>query len=74
MKREQISTKEVLKAHSKAKVQLYTQYLTSYLSILGNTNHIKCVHLFDVLCGEGKYADNSEGSALRGLRTILAYQ
>jgi three-Cys-motif partner protein len=29
--------------------------------------------LFDVLCGEGKYEDGSEGSALKSLRTILAY-
>lgn len=44
------------------------------MSILGNTDHIKKIHLFDVLCGEGRYADNAEGSALQGLRTIFAYQ
>lgn len=74
MSKQPTSTKDVLKAHSKAKVELYTQYLSTYLSILGNTPHVSQVHLFDVLCGEGKYADNAEGSALRGLRTVLAYQ
>ena len=68
------STKEILREHSKAKVELYIQYLSNYLSILGNVRHITRVHLFDVLCGEGKYADNAEGSALKALRTILAYQ
>jgi three-Cys-motif partner protein len=66
------STKTILKEHSKAKVKLYTDYLLLYLRILGNT-HVSKIHLFDVLCGEGKYEDGSEGSALKSLRTILAY-
>lgn len=66
------STKNVLKEHSQAKVKLYTDYLLLYLSILGNT-HVSKIHLFDILCGEGKYEDGSEGSALKSLRTILAY-
>ncbi|UOQ78546.1 three-Cys-motif partner protein TcmP [Hymenobacter sp. 5516J-16] len=43
------------------------------MSILGNTPHLERIWLFDVLCGEGKYKDGAEGSALRGLRTVLAY-
>lgn len=67
------STKNVLQNHSKAKVRLYTEYLLLYLHILGNNKYVSRIHLFDVLCGEGKYADGAEGSALRGLRTVVEY-
>ncbi|KUG06370.1 three-Cys-motif partner protein TcmP [Solirubrum puertoriconensis] len=67
-----VSTKKVLQEHSQAKVKLYTEYLRVYLSIMGNTRFSR-IHLYDVLCGEGKYKDGAEGSALKALRTVLSY-
>ncbi|QIL78460.1 three-Cys-motif partner protein TcmP [Hymenobacter sp. HDW8] len=67
------STKDVLQDHSQAKVKLYTGYLSAYLKILGNTPYMDTIHLFDILCGEGRYKDGEEGSALQGLRTIIEY-
>lgn len=56
--------------HSKAKVDLYTEYLAIYLNILGRASNIRKVHIFDLMCGEGIYADGSKGSAITALHKI----
>ena len=50
--------------HSKAKVDLYATYLSIYLSILSRVKHIKEIHIYDLMCGEGIYADESKGSPI----------
>jgi three-Cys-motif partner protein len=56
--------------HSRAKVELYTRYLSIYLNILERAPSVDRVLLFDLLAGEGKYADGSRGSAVAALDVI----
>lgn len=56
--------------HSRAKVDLYRRYLSIYLSILGNTNNTKNIHIFDLFCGEGVYEDGLFGSPIAALDAI----
>lgn len=56
--------------HSEAKVKLYGRYLAIYLNILSRVPAIRRVFLFDLLCGEGKYANEGEGSPLVALEVI----
>jgi len=67
------STRQTLADHSAAKVRVFTYYLGIYLSILGKSRNVEQVHLYDLMCGEGEYADGREGSALKGLREVLRY-
>lgn len=66
------STRQTLASHSAAKVGVFTYYLGIYLNILGMAGMRK-VHIYDLMCGEGQYADGQYGSALVGLRRLLAY-
>ena len=66
------STRQTLASHSVAKVSVFTYYLGTYLNILGMAGMHK-VHIYDLMCGEGQYADGQYGSALTGLRRVLAY-
>ncbi len=59
---------ELLK-HSKAKVELYSTYLESYLAVLTNTQYVDTINIFDLFCGEGLYKNNEQGSPLAGLKT-----
>lgn len=56
--------------HSEAKVDLYRNYLSSYLSILGNVESVRRIQIFDLLCGEGIYANGGKGSPVVALETI----
>ncbi|RTQ52379.1 three-Cys-motif partner protein TcmP [Hymenobacter gummosus] len=67
------STRQILAEHSAAKVNVLTYYLGIYLSILGKVPAIRRVHLFDLMCGEGEYADGRQGSALAGPQQVLRY-
>lgn len=67
------STRQTLADHSAAKVRVFTYYLGIYLNILGKTGSVDSVYLYDLMCGEGEYADGREGSALKGLREVLRY-
>lgn len=66
------STRQTLASHSVAKVSVFTYYLGTYLNIMGMAGKQK-VHIYDLMCGEGQYADGQYGSALTGLRRALAY-
>ncbi len=65
-----VDAKKVMLDHSKAKVELYSTYLSVYLNILGRVNYITKIHLFDLMCGEGIYEDNSKGSPIQAMETI----
>ena len=67
------STRQTLAEHSAAKVRVFTSYLGIYLNILGKTGGVDSVYIYDLMCGEGEYADGREGSALKGLREVLRY-
>ena len=55
-------TKELVLAHTRAKLLMYEQYLTIYLSIMSNTPFY--INLFDPFCGNGIYRDGKKGSAI----------
>ncbi len=56
--------------HSKAKVELYANYFATYLNILSRSKYITQIHLYDLMCGEGIYEDNSEGSPVIAIKKI----
>ncbi len=66
----QQSIKISMLEHSKAKVELYQKYLSIYLNILTRVEHINKIHIYDLMCGEGIYTDNSEGSPIAAIKTI----
>jgi three-Cys-motif partner protein len=63
-------TKIVMLEHSKAKVELYSRYLSRFLNILSRNPFVKKIFLFDLMCGEGKYLDGSAGSPIEALVKI----
>lgn len=70
MRNKNKDAKLVMLEHSKAKVELYTKYLSTYLNILSRVPHIRQIHIYDLMCGEGVYLDNSEGSPIEALKRI----
>jgi three-Cys-motif partner protein len=60
----------VMMEHSKAKVELYSTYLSIFLNILTRARFIEKIYLFDLMCGEGKYVDDSKGSPIVALEKI----
>lgn len=64
------STKDILLEHSKAKVELYVKYLSKYLNIIKRAGYYSKINLYDLMCGEGIYGDDSEGSPIMALKTI----
>ena len=56
--------------HSEAKVRLYEEYLSAYLSVLGEVSTIQKVFLFDLLCGEGVYENGEKGSPIIALDVL----
>ncbi|HEY8937854.1 MAG TPA: three-Cys-motif partner protein TcmP [Cyclobacteriaceae bacterium] len=59
-----------LEDHSKAKIELYTKYLSIYLNIIARVEFIDKIFLFDLFAGEGIYENNVKGSALAGIECI----
>jgi three-Cys-motif partner protein len=64
------STKEILRPHSIAKINLYVKYLAVYLNILHRVDFIKKTYLFDLFAGEGIYEDGGKGSPIQTMETI----
>lgn len=56
--------------HSRAKVELYSKYLSIYLNILGRASSVKKIYLYDLMCGEGVYEDGSKGSPIEAIKKI----
>jgi len=65
-----IDAKTVMLKHSKAKVELYTNYLSLYLNILSRADFLDKIHIYDLMCGEGIYSDKSKGSPVIALEKI----
>lgn len=65
------SSKDIMLAHSKAKVNFYQSYLERYLSIMSVTQFFDTINIFDVFCGRGEYDDGGLGSPIRAVETII---
>ena len=63
------TAKDVMLAHSKAKVDFYQNYLERYLSIL-SVSYFDTINIFDIFCGRGEYANGGLGSPIRAVQTI----
>jgi len=68
--KKKVNAKLVMLEHSKAKVELYTSYLATYLTILARTPYVDTVHIYDLMCGEGIYSDGSKGSPIVTMEKI----
>lgn len=64
------SAKTTMLEHSQAKVELYGRYLSVYLNILSRVPSTNKIYVFDLLCGEGIYENDVEGSPLIALKSI----
>lgn len=64
------SSKDIMLAHSAAKIEYYQKYLSRYLSIMSVARSIEEVNIFDVFCGRGIYADGGLGSPIRTVQTV----
>lgn len=63
-------SKSKMLEHTKAKIELYTNYLSIFLNIIQRDRYTKRIYLYDLFCGEGKYSDGSKGSPLAALDVI----
>lgn len=70
MAKKRTSAKDMMNPHSEAKVNFYQKYLEIKLLILSSTPFVKEVHIYDLFCGRGVYADGKTGSAIRAYETI----
>ena len=59
-----------LEEHSKAKIELWSYYLSIYLNVIHRTPYIDKIYIYDIFCGEGKYAGGESGSPLVTLEKI----
>lgn len=59
-----------LEEHSKAKIELWSYYLSIYLNIIQRAIGINKIYIYDVFCGEGKYEGGESGSPLVTLEKI----
>lgn len=67
------TTVDHLAAHSLAKVRVIVRYLAAYLNILERAPNVKEVHILDLMCGEGVYADGNCGTAVEIVREVLQH-
>lgn len=58
------NAKDVVLPHSQAKLDLYENYLLHYLRVLGLSQFVSKINLFDIYCGIGIYKDGNIGSPL----------
>lgn len=70
MTEKKTSSKDIMLAHSKAKVDYYQRYLERYLSIMSVVKSVDEVNIFDVFCGRGVYDDGGLGSPIRTVGTV----
>lgn len=67
-----IDVKKVVLPHSKAKLDLYKNYLEHYLRILSLAKFCTKINLYDIFCGIGLYEDGNVGSPLIAADKIKA--
>ncbi|MFN8365798.1 MAG: three-Cys-motif partner protein TcmP [Candidatus Kapaibacterium sp.] len=59
-----------LPEHSQVKVRLLTLYLTKYINTIANDRYTRSIHIYDLFCGEGIYANGAKGSPLMILDVV----
>lgn len=62
--KKKIDVKNSVLPHSKAKLDLFKNYLEHYLRILSLAGFCRRINLYDIFCGSGMYADGNIGSPL----------
>ncbi|MBS4028307.1 MAG: three-Cys-motif partner protein TcmP [Ignavibacteriales bacterium] len=67
---EKLDPKKVMLEHSKAKVELYGRYLSTFLNIISRDKHTEKIYLYDLFCGEGMYDNGEKGSPIVALEVI----
>jgi len=60
--------------HSKAKVDMYSTYLSRYLSILTRASFVDKINIIDMFSGRGFYDNDEEGSPIKAFRIIRKVQ
>jgi three-Cys-motif partner protein len=70
MGRQKQDAKTNVLPHTKAKLELYKNYLDKYLAILGAATWINKINIFDIFCGTGIYNDGKAGSPVLAFETI----
>ncbi|HUM53273.1 MAG TPA: three-Cys-motif partner protein TcmP [Chitinophagales bacterium] len=63
-KKKKENAKDVVLPHSKAKLDLYENYLINYLRVLSLSPYFDKINLFDIYCGVGIYKDGNVGSPI----------
>ena len=56
--------------HSKAKVELYGNYLSIYLNVLERVPFVTKIFIYDLFGGEGEYGNGEYGSPIETIRCI----
>ena len=64
------SAKTDMLEHSQSKIDLYSNYLSIFFSIMKYIPYIDQIYIFDLFAGEGIYENGSEGSPLTACRVI----
>jgi three-Cys-motif partner protein len=60
--------------HSIAKVEMFSIYLSRYLSILTLVPFVDQINIFDMFCGRGFYENDEEGSPIKAFKVIRDVQ
>lgn len=63
-------SKTYMLEHSKAKVELYSKYLSKYIRIIGNDKYTSKINIYDLFCGEGIYDNGGKGSPIACLDVL----
>lgn len=60
--------------HSIAKVEMFSDYLSRYLSVLTLVSFVDRINIFDMFCGRGFYENDEEGSPIKTFKVIRDIQ
>lgn len=72
MEKQNQNVKDIVLPHSQAKLDLYENYLLNYLRVLGLSQYVTKINLYDIYCGIGVYKDGNIGSPLITNKSIKA--
>lgn len=65
-----MDTAGFIQAHTKAKLELYSQYLRRYLAVLMYADFFKEICIFDIFAGRGRSLNGEKGSAIIAAEVI----
>ena len=64
------TSKDNILPHTQAKLNLYKDYLESYITVLLRAKWVSKIYLYDIFCGNGIYDDGKPGSPVIALEII----